>query len=417
MTKQNIAFTLFILSLGLMVPQQVSAQATQTQCSDRAVSATYNYNFCRRNSAVPNGQPGAYSCESFSRTQRFSCFEAYNSCVYERYLRQTNCHVNTTNTGCVIEDTYGGTPPCGSGATLSPTSQPPTQPPAPTPTIAPPPPATSVPTPTPTSSNNPTGSQDLANCTQIAGWACDRDNPDAQIQVAIFNGPYNPSDTSNFLGYFPANAGGGNSADAQAIATACGSSNPSVGHRFVVTFPQEWRNGASYNLYIYGINIGGGVNTLLNNSPLTVNTASCLLTTAPTPTLAPTPTPSGACQLVRAYRPTGDLGIASNWGSPLTTAQLMQLRAGDTVYFTVVGNVTGGNVTAGRIRVNASSWSTRDVTTSFKPNPTGVDSSVREFYRAYVVPANTYSFTVGAEIYSPTLDTNTDMNDGNVGWR
>lgn len=130
--------------------------------------------------------------------------------------------------------------------------------PTPTPSI------TNTPTPTPPNTN-PRGYFDGVNCTRLVGWTCDPDNFGQILDVHVYvDDPNNPA---NFIGSFPANV-----VREQAVADQCGGF---AAHGFEIPIPSGLYNTGNRSFFVYGINIGAGVNTLLSNSPRSLDTNNC----------------------------------------------------------------------------------------------------------------------------------------------
>jgi len=93
---------------------------------------------------------------------------------------------------------------------------------------------------------------------------------------------------------------------------------------------------------------------------------------------------SAVCSGVKAY----DI----NW-NPLTNTQLSNLKSGSVVRFAVSGTISEGTIDSARFTINNDQ---RNPVTTKKP---GSD----EFYDEYIIPANTYSFTVKGEVHNSTV--------------
>lgn len=144
----------------------------------------------------------------------------------------------------------------------------------------------------------------------------------------------------------------------------------------------------------------------LNEPGCSVPSCHGNLTLTSSPTLTPTPpqstptTPPGApyCHEIRAYVVEDPINNPANWHQ-LTFEQLGQLQAEDDVYFTVRGweNDPINDFDRARFTINGS---TTEVTTlNTKPPAPGDPDEITEFYKSYKIPANTYSFTVEAQVH------------------
>ncbi|MDP2718705.1 MAG: carboxypeptidase-like regulatory domain-containing protein [Dehalococcoidia bacterium] len=113
--------------------------------------------------------------------------------------------------------------------------------------------------------NSPYGYFDWANCSQFTGWTCDADNYNTALQVDLWT--FDSAGRGTYIGWARADV-----AREPGVAAACGN-NPN--HGFVYSLPAEsfLKDGVNHNIYAYGLNIGGGANTLLTNSPKIINCA------------------------------------------------------------------------------------------------------------------------------------------------
>jgi MYXO-CTERM domain-containing protein len=113
--------------------------------------------------------------------------------------------------------------------------------------------------PTPPNSP-PTGYLDSAGCTAVQGWTQDPDAPTANIHADIyFNGP---AGSSGAIGIrTTANV---------SRSDLCGPLG-SCDHGFDLAPPRGLLDGQPHSVYAYGIDSAGGPNTLLTNSPKTLN--------------------------------------------------------------------------------------------------------------------------------------------------
>ncbi len=108
---------------------------------------------------------------------------------------------------------------------------------------------------------DPIGYHDLATCEEIKGWAVDEDTPNDSINVHIYDGQ--------------AGSGGTMIANITTDIFRLGV-NEVVGvtgnHGFSLPPPESLIDGNSHDIYVYAIDSSGeGINTLLSNSPQTLN--------------------------------------------------------------------------------------------------------------------------------------------------
>src|SRR5215471_1356799 len=111
----------------------------------------------------------------------------------------------------------------------------------------------------------PLGTLDSVTDSEIRGWACDPDRPDASIPVYVFQGPKGAEKTyGKYLGLFPANQ-----PREQAVQARCNSST--ADHGFVVQIPPHNPTDLFYvyaqNIDASGVPTGGNPN--LSYSPRT----------------------------------------------------------------------------------------------------------------------------------------------------
>ena len=110
------------------------------------------------------------------------------------------------------------------------------------------------------------GTLDTAGCSQIAGWAGDKDNPDSAINVRFYiDNP--PDQGGTFIGETTANT-----IREQAVCNRLGSTQFPCPHGFVFLTPAGVKDGQLHNLYAEGINLPGtpGQNVILAGSPKTL---------------------------------------------------------------------------------------------------------------------------------------------------
>lgn len=151
---------------------------------------------------------------------------------------------------------------------------------------------------------------------------------------------------------------------------------------------------------------------------ISINSAPPTPTPIPPVTIPPSPTPTpppgdvigGICLEIKAYVVTGPVNLASSWAR-VTVSDLQNVKAGDSVYFTVAGlltSSTGGStalVDMARFGVteSASQEPTWIVSTNKKPLPTGLlgPQGPDEYYYQYVIPENQDAFAVHAQVHDP----------------
>ncbi len=125
------------------------------------------------------------------------------------------------------------------------------------------------------SPNNPKGSFDslyyvpgelcdTSSRAPLDGWACDADNYSQTLNVELYADGQRGSGV--LIGTVRANR-----TREQAVGNECGGIR---NHGFVFkleSIPEDFKDGANHQIYAYGINIGSGNDTLLKNSPITIN--------------------------------------------------------------------------------------------------------------------------------------------------
>ena len=168
------------------------------------------------------------------------------------YIDAQTCNFKTTPPDCMF---YGGSDftvrvdVVNSIAIPSPT-------PSPTPITSP--------SPKPLPAINPAGFLDVADCSSFKGWTCDGSNNSQSINVSFYadgtstNGRLIGSINANQFRQDLINAG------------VCGRTGS---HGYTFNLPSWLKDGRNHQIYAYGINIGGGNNTLLANSPKTIRCA------------------------------------------------------------------------------------------------------------------------------------------------
>ena len=142
--------------------------------------------------------------------------------------------------------------------------------------------------------------------------------------------------------------------------------------------------------------MGSGTTT---PTPLPTNTPSNTPTITPTfPPGTHTPTP----QPTHTVTPTLPPGVAAacgdvqaydtNWNL-LSSAQLAQLKSGDTVRFAVAGTTNSGTFDKARFTING----------ILQPETSTKKPASDSFYMEYTVPTGTLNFTVTAQVHHSTL--------------
>lgn len=119
--------------------------------------------------------------------------------------------------------------------------------------------------------SNPIGYFDAATCSNLAGWTCDQDSYTTPLTVKVYKD--GPVGTGTLVGQATANL-----TREAGVANQCGGN---AQHGFSVDTFSALKDGANHSLYVYGVNTGGGSDTLLSQSPRSVN---CAATAPPTPT-------------------------------------------------------------------------------------------------------------------------------------
>lgn len=111
-----------------------------------------------------------------------------------------------------------------------------------------------------------------AGCTNFRGWACDPSNYSASVPIHFYKD--GPAGSGTFIGNTTTSSPYPN-----AVSSCQG--NPNAG--FYFNTPASLKDGVSHTIYAYAINIGSGSgNTLLTNSPRTIQCAAACNTTAAT---------------------------------------------------------------------------------------------------------------------------------------
>ncbi len=125
------------------------------------------------------------------------------------------------------------------------------------------------------SAGSPIGNFGSAFCTELLGWAGDKDNIDTPVTVEFYDGP--KGNGGILLGTTLANL---SATDSAAICQALGGTNcnecntntnlPKCKHRFRFETPPSLRDdGKTHNIYVYALNLAGtpGSDALIANSP------------------------------------------------------------------------------------------------------------------------------------------------------
>ncbi len=145
--------------------------------------------------------------------------------------------------------------------------------------------------------NNPIGTFDVADCTNLIGWTCDADNYTTPLTVNIFEG-------ATLVASQPVS--NGNRPDVMGV---CGGN---ALHGFSIATPASLKTGTNRTLNAVGVNIGGGSNTTLSGSPKTIN--------CPVPPVTPgIVTPSYSCNAAGT-------SVTFTWPNPSPAATEYFLR-------------------------------------------------------------------------------------------
>ena len=107
-------------------------------------------------------------------------------------------------------------------------------------------------------------------------------------------------------------------------------------------------------------------------------------TACSTSTPPPGDGPTAQCLNIKAFD--------ANW-TELTSAQLAQIKVGDTVRFTVAGQASSGSFDKARFKINSVQ----------RPEVTGKRPGTDEYYDEYTIPAGITTFTINAQIHHATL--------------
>jgi hypothetical protein len=102
----------------------------------------------------------------------------------------------------------------------------------------------------------PAGKLEGANCTAFTGWACDKNNYSAALEIHFYAD--GPAGTGTFIGSTVANIQRNS-----IVAESCGGDK---NHGFSFSVPASLKNGRSHKIYAYAINTPAGANPLLNNN-------------------------------------------------------------------------------------------------------------------------------------------------------
>ena len=212
----------------------------------------------------------------------------------------------------------------------------------------------------------------------VKGWTVDRDDVNSQLVVHIYVGG-------------PAGSGApGYAITANKYRHDVNSVFPGVGdyHGFEETISVS--KTGNQPIYAYALNIGGGnINTLLEQSPLTVNIMNNNTTAKPTPTsikIQPTTISLGAgesCTLTKSVYPS-NASTSYTWSSSNTSVATVSngkvtAKKSGTAYITV--KTSNGKTAQCKVTV-------KPAPTSVKTNPTSVTLGVGE---KYTISENTNS--------------------------
>jgi hypothetical protein len=134
-------------------------------------------------------------------------------------------------------------------------------------------------------------------------------------------------------------------------------------------------------------------------TPIATETPISTKTPTETPSVTATPIPqvNASCDTLYVYKIEGNINNPDSW-TKLNNDELSQLKAGDTVYFTVVVKTDSGEFTKARFNINGNQLP--EVTTT---KPGSFPEGTKEFYEDYTIPENTIDFSVNAEGYHSLL--------------
>jgi len=107
--------------------------------------------------------------------------------------------------------------------------------------------------------SSPVGFLDSASCTSFEGWAYDADDSNTSIGIHFY------TDINSVHTFLDSTTANGARADVNA------SQNISGDHGFSFPVPSSLKDGQPHLIYAYGIDLSGGSNTLLSNSPLQIS--------------------------------------------------------------------------------------------------------------------------------------------------
>jgi len=146
-------------------------------------------------------------------------------------------------------------------------------------------------TPMPPANQPPRGWPDVANCSQVRGWAQDLDAKHSAINVHVY-----------FDGTPGQKGAKGYSVKANQHRSDLCKAIGSCKHGFVFKTPSKFLDGKSHPVWAYGIDSKGGTNPLLSGSPRTIKCAK------PKPKPKPKPPPKPPPPKPDLYSPSPDAG-------------------------------------------------------------------------------------------------------------
>ncbi len=114
--------------------------------------------------------------------------------------------------------------------------------------------------------HSPIGFHDGVDCNRLVGWTCDADNYNQSLAIHVYEGPQGGPRGSLIT------TGTANVQREVAVGNQCGGNR---NHGFDIPLPDSTIDGNIKDIYAFAINPNGG-NPLLNNSPRTIDTLTCI---------------------------------------------------------------------------------------------------------------------------------------------